>query len=63
MEFDAGAEMMYLPTPCDLSQEKFHFSSSVESKPIPHTHLSLIITSYEQTIGNFFPEFLFTAER
>ncbi|XP_057281110.1 cilia- and flagella-associated protein 54 isoform X1 [Pezoporus wallicus] len=51
LEFDAGAEVMYLPTPCDLSQEKFHFSSRVESKSIPHTHLSLIITSYEQTIG------------
>ncbi|XP_030335899.1 cilia- and flagella-associated protein 54 isoform X2 [Strigops habroptila] len=51
LEFDAGAEVIYLPTPCDLSQEKFDFSSRVESKPIPQSHLSLIITSYEQTIG------------
>uniref|UniRef100_A0A8C6J0C5 Uncharacterized protein n=1 Tax=Melopsittacus undulatus TaxID=13146 RepID=A0A8C6J0C5_MELUD len=51
LEVDAGAEVMYLPTPYDLSQEKFRFSSRIESKPIPHTHLSLIITSYEQTIG------------
>ncbi|XP_076184787.1 cilia- and flagella-associated protein 54 [Aptenodytes patagonicus] len=51
LEFNVGAELVFLPTPCDLSQEKFYFSSMVESKPIPQSQLSVVISSYEQTIG------------
>ncbi|XP_051639987.1 cilia- and flagella-associated protein 54 isoform X3 [Manacus candei] len=51
LKFNVGAELIFLPTPCDLSQEKFNFSSMVESKPIPQSQLSVIISSYEQTIG------------
>jgi len=54
LEFNVGAELIFLPTPRDLSQEKFNFSSMVESRPIPQSQLSVIISSYEQTIGNFF---------
>lgn len=54
LEFNVGAELAFLPTPSDPSQEKFNFSSSIESKPIPHSQLSLIVSSYEQTIGNCF---------
>ncbi|XP_048796849.1 cilia- and flagella-associated protein 54 isoform X5 [Lagopus muta] len=50
LEFNVGAELAFLPTPSDPSQEKFNFSSSIESKPIPHSQLSLIVSSYEQTI-------------
>ncbi|XP_074024365.1 cilia- and flagella-associated protein 54 [Numenius arquata] len=51
LEFSLGSEMIFLPTPRDISQEKFNFSSMVESKPIPQSQLSVIISSYEQTIG------------
>ncbi|KAM9247075.1 LOW QUALITY PROTEIN: cilia- and flagella-associated protein 54 [Leptosomus discolor] len=51
LEFNVGAELIFLPTPRDISQEKFNFSSMVESKPIPQSQLSVIISSYEQTIG------------
>ncbi|XP_027535729.1 cilia- and flagella-associated protein 54 [Neopelma chrysocephalum] len=51
LKFNVGAELIFLPTPCDLSEEKFNFSSMVESKPIPQSQLSVIISSYEQTIG------------
>ncbi|KAM6383530.1 cilia- and flagella-associated protein 54 [Alca torda] len=51
LEFSVGPEMIFLPTPRDISQEKFNFSSMVESKPIPQSQLSVIISSYEQTIG------------
>ncbi|XP_037245608.1 cilia- and flagella-associated protein 54 [Falco rusticolus] len=51
LEFTVGAELILLPTPRDLSQEKFSFSSMVESKPIPQSQLSVVISSYEQTIG------------
>lgn len=54
LEFNVGDELIFLPTPRDLSQEKFNFSCMVESKPIPQSQLSVIISSYEQTIGNFF---------
>ncbi|XP_040518077.1 cilia- and flagella-associated protein 54 isoform X2 [Gallus gallus] len=50
LEFNVGAELAFLPTPSDLSQEKFNFSSSIERKPIPQSQLSLIVSSYEQTI-------------
>ncbi|XP_035756904.1 cilia- and flagella-associated protein 54 isoform X4 [Egretta garzetta] len=51
LEFNVGAELIFLPTPRDISQEKFNFSSIIESKPIPQSQLSVIISSYEQTIG------------
>ncbi|XP_025979014.2 cilia- and flagella-associated protein 54 [Dromaius novaehollandiae] len=51
LEFSVGAELTFLPTPCDLSQEKFNFSSMIESKPIPQSQLSVVISSYEKTIG------------
>lgn len=61
LDFNLGAELIYLPTPPDLSQEKFNFSPMVESKPISQSHLSVVISSYEQTIGNFKNKFLCTA--
>ncbi|XP_059702721.1 cilia- and flagella-associated protein 54 [Haemorhous mexicanus] len=51
LKFSDVDEVIFLPTPCDLSQEKYNFSSMVESRPIPKSHLSVIISSYEQTIG------------
>nr|XP_009672883.1 PREDICTED: putative uncharacterized protein C12orf63 [Struthio camelus australis] len=51
LEFNVGAELTFLPTPYDLSQEKFNFSSMVESKPIPQSQLPVVISSYEKTIG------------
>ncbi|KAM6417221.1 cilia- and flagella-associated protein 54 [Pluvialis apricaria] len=51
LEFSVGPELIFLPTPRDISQEKFNFSSMVESKPIPRSQLSVIISSYEKTIG------------
>ncbi|XP_064275850.1 cilia- and flagella-associated protein 54 isoform X2 [Passer domesticus] len=51
LKFNVVDEVIFLPTPCDLSQEKYYFSSTVESRPIPKSHLSVIISSYEQTIG------------
>ncbi|XP_041330192.1 cilia- and flagella-associated protein 54 [Pyrgilauda ruficollis] len=51
LKFNVVDEVIFLPTPCDLSQEKYNFSSAVESRPIPKSHLSVIISSYEQTIG------------
>ncbi|KAM6136893.1 LOW QUALITY PROTEIN: cilia- and flagella-associated protein 54 [Pterocles gutturalis] len=59
-ECNVGTGLIFLPTPCDLSEEKFNFSSMVESKPIPQSQLSVIISSYEQTIGNFKNKSLFT---
>ncbi|XP_067998988.1 cilia- and flagella-associated protein 54 [Melanerpes formicivorus] len=51
LEFNVGAEVILEQTPRDLSDEKFNTSNTVERKPIPKSHLSEIITSYEQTIG------------
>ncbi|KAM6425269.1 LOW QUALITY PROTEIN: cilia- and flagella-associated protein 54 [Rhynochetos jubatus] len=51
LEFNVGAELVFLSTPRDLSQEKFNLSSMVESKPILQSQLSVVISSYEQTIG------------
>ncbi|KAM6095385.1 cilia- and flagella-associated protein 54 [Chlamydotis macqueenii] len=51
LEFNVGAELIFLPTPYDLSQEKFNIPIMVESKPIPQSQLPVIISSYEQTIG------------
>ncbi|XP_030309874.1 cilia- and flagella-associated protein 54 [Calypte anna] len=51
VKFNLGPALAFLPTPCDLSQEKFYSSSVVESRPIPSSQLSVIISSYEQTIG------------
>ncbi|XP_025909263.1 cilia- and flagella-associated protein 54 [Nothoprocta perdicaria] len=50
LKFSVGAELTFLPTPCDLSQENFNFSNMVERKPIPQSQLSVIISSYEKTI-------------
>ncbi|XP_072204292.1 cilia- and flagella-associated protein 54 [Excalfactoria chinensis] len=50
LEFNVGAELAFLPTPSDPCQEKFNFSSSIESKPIPQSQFSLIVSSYEETI-------------
>ncbi|XP_063252340.1 cilia- and flagella-associated protein 54 isoform X2 [Prinia subflava] len=51
LKFNVADEVIFLPAPCDLSQEKYNFSSMVESRPIPKSQLSVIISSYEQTIG------------
>ncbi|XP_031363376.2 cilia- and flagella-associated protein 54 [Lonchura striata] len=51
LKFSVVDEVIFLPTPCDLSQEKYYFSSMVESRPIPKSKLSVIVSSYEQTIG------------
>ncbi|XP_010214825.1 PREDICTED: putative uncharacterized protein C12orf63, partial [Tinamus guttatus] len=51
LKFSVGAELTFLPTPCDLSEENFDFSSMIERKPIPQSQLSVIISSYEKTIG------------
>ncbi|XP_015482778.1 cilia- and flagella-associated protein 54 isoform X2 [Parus major] len=51
LKFNMADEVIFLPTPRDLSQEKYNFSSTVESRPIPKSQLSVIISSYEQTIG------------
>ncbi|XP_062348340.1 cilia- and flagella-associated protein 54 [Cinclus cinclus] len=51
LKFNVGDEVIFLPTPCDLSKEKYNFSSVVESRRIPKSQLSVIISSYEQTIG------------
>ncbi|XP_031963144.1 cilia- and flagella-associated protein 54 isoform X1 [Corvus moneduloides] len=51
LKFNVGGEVIFLPAPCDLSQEKYNFSSMVESRPMPKSQLSVIISSYEQTIG------------
>ncbi|KAM4902054.1 cilia- and flagella-associated protein 54 [Sylvia borin] len=51
LKFNVADEVIFLPTPCDLSQEKYNVSSMVESRPVPESQLSVIISSYEQTIG------------
>ncbi|KAL2309589.1 hypothetical protein Nmel_005802, partial [Mimus melanotis] len=51
LKFNVGDEVIFPPTPCDLSKEKYNFSSMVESRQIPKSQLSVIISSYEQTIG------------
>ncbi|XP_063010920.1 cilia- and flagella-associated protein 54 [Melospiza melodia melodia] len=51
LKFSVVDEVIFLPTPCDLSQEKYNFSSMVEGRPIPKSHLSVITSSYEKTIG------------
>ncbi|KAM9388154.1 cilia- and flagella-associated protein 54 [Phaethornis superciliosus] len=51
VKFNLGPAVAFLPTPSDLSQENFYSSSVVESRPIPSSQLSVVISSYEQTIG------------
>uniref|UniRef100_A0A8C3Y0P8 Cilia and flagella associated protein 54 n=2 Tax=Catharus ustulatus TaxID=91951 RepID=A0A8C3Y0P8_CATUS len=51
LKFNVGDEVIFPLTPCDLSKEKFKVSSMVESRQIPKSQLSVIISSYEQTIG------------
>nr|XP_048691469.1 cilia- and flagella-associated protein 54 isoform X3 [Caretta caretta] len=50
VEFSVGAELTFLPKPHDLSQEKFNFPSRVESRPLPESQLSVVVSSYEKTI-------------
>ncbi|XP_078006547.1 cilia- and flagella-associated protein 54 [Phascolarctos cinereus] len=50
VEFSLGAEEMYLPTPPDLSSEKFTISTTVESKKLPPSQFQLVIASYKKTI-------------
>lgn len=54
--FIIGDEMTYQPAPPDLSEESFSFLSMVQSKSMPWSKLSVVISSYEYTIGkiNFF---------
>ncbi|XP_038611995.1 cilia- and flagella-associated protein 54 [Tachyglossus aculeatus] len=50
VEFSSKAEQTHLPTPPDLSQEKFISPSTVESKGLPHSQIAIVISSYEKTI-------------
>ncbi|XP_074127420.1 cilia- and flagella-associated protein 54 isoform X2 [Sminthopsis crassicaudata] len=50
VEFDIGVEEIYLPTPPDLSREKFAVSTRVESKKLSPSQYQLVIASYEKTI-------------
>ncbi|XP_065416879.1 cilia- and flagella-associated protein 54 isoform X5 [Chrysemys picta bellii] len=50
VKFSEGAELTFLPKPPDLSQEKFNFRSMVESRPLPESQLSVVVSSYEKTI-------------
>ncbi|XP_050791921.1 cilia- and flagella-associated protein 54 [Gopherus flavomarginatus] len=50
VEFSVGAELTFLPKPPDLSQEKYNFPSMVESRPLPESQLSVVVSSYEKTI-------------
>ncbi|XP_069620558.1 cilia- and flagella-associated protein 54 isoform X5 [Ranitomeya imitator] len=48
--FSAGALQAHRPGPPDLSEEEFFSVGSIESMPIPPSHLSLVIASYDKTI-------------
>ncbi|XP_074840080.1 cilia- and flagella-associated protein 54 [Carettochelys insculpta] len=48
--FSEGAELTFLPTPPDLSQEKFKFPSMIQSRPLPQSQLSVVVSSFEKTI-------------
>ncbi|XP_034258808.1 LOW QUALITY PROTEIN: cilia- and flagella-associated protein 54 [Pantherophis guttatus] len=48
--FTMGAELTYEPEPPDLSEESFTCLSMVESNSIPQSKVSVVISSYEQTI-------------
>nr|XP_032644431.1 cilia- and flagella-associated protein 54 isoform X7 [Chelonoidis abingdonii] len=50
VEFSVGTELTFLPKPPDLSQEKYNFPSMVESRPLPESQLSVVVSSYEKTI-------------
>lgn len=52
--FSAGALQAHRPVPPDLSDEEFISVCSIESKPIPPSHLSVVIASYDKTIGKTF---------
>lgn len=52
--FSAGALQAHQSVPPDLSEEEFLSVSSIENKPIPSTQLSVVITSYDKTIGKTF---------
>eukprot|EP00079_Xenopus_tropicalis_P023165 XP_012815326.1 PREDICTED: cilia- and flagella-associated protein 54 isoform X1 [Xenopus tropicalis] len=48
--FSAGALKAHQPVPPDLSEEEFHSVHSIESKALPPSHLSFVITSYDKTV-------------
>ncbi|XP_063783817.1 cilia- and flagella-associated protein 54 isoform X2 [Pseudophryne corroboree] len=48
--FSAGALQAHRPVPPDLSEEEFLSLHSIASKPIPPSHLSVVIASYDKTI-------------
>ncbi|XP_019370589.1 PREDICTED: cilia- and flagella-associated protein 54 isoform X2 [Gavialis gangeticus] len=48
--FGEGAELTFLPSPPDLSQEMFNFPSMLESRPLPQSQLPVVISSYEKTV-------------
>uniref|UniRef100_F6R292 Cilia and flagella associated protein 54 n=1 Tax=Ornithorhynchus anatinus TaxID=9258 RepID=F6R292_ORNAN len=50
VEFSSKTERAHLPIPPDLSQEKFIFPSTVESKELPPSQIAVVISSYKKTI-------------
>ncbi|KAM9311613.1 cilia- and flagella-associated protein 54 [Gastrophryne carolinensis] len=54
--FSAGALQAHRAVPPDLLEEKFLSVYSVENKPIPPSHLSVVIASYDKTIEIFHSE-------
>uniref|UniRef100_A0ACB8FPT2 Uncharacterized protein n=1 Tax=Sphaerodactylus townsendi TaxID=933632 RepID=A0ACB8FPT2_9SAUR len=48
--FIMGDELTYQPEPPDLSEESFTFLSMVQSKSIPWSKLSVVVSSYEYTL-------------
>ncbi|XP_068129765.1 cilia- and flagella-associated protein 54 [Hyperolius riggenbachi] len=50
VDFSAGALQAHQSVPPDLSEEEFLSVYSIENKPIPPSHLSLVIASYDKTI-------------
>ncbi|XP_053260953.1 cilia- and flagella-associated protein 54 isoform X2 [Podarcis raffonei] len=50
VEFMMGAEFTYQPEPPDFSNENFTSISLVQGNSIPRSKLSVVISSYEQTL-------------
>ncbi|XP_018107846.1 cilia- and flagella-associated protein 54 isoform X2 [Xenopus laevis] len=50
VSFSAGALKAHQPVPPDLSEEEFHSVHSIESKALPPSYLSFVITSYDKTV-------------
>lgn len=55
-----GAELTYQPEPPDLSEENFAFLSMIQSNSIPQSKLSIVIASYEKTLGKIVVSFSLT---